>query len=184
MTTCKAITTKTNRTTPALLLLFATLMLWPSSTSGQIPDTALKRVLEIQVGDQTGTAFTVEVDEKQYLVTAKHLVAKLKTQDTIDIRTDDAWRQANVKVYKYDDPIDVAVLIADYQLTASSVFVELTTVGVRFGQEALFLGFPYDQFYTQSFSPFQRATGSNCVKAWVHLFASLICGMWINASDC
>lgn len=129
----------------ALLFMVA---IWPALTNGQVTDTALKRVLEIKVGDHTGTAFTIEVDGRQYLVTAKHLVASLEAQDTINVRTDEGWKKAKVKVYLYEDPIDVAVLIAEGQLTASSVSVELTTAGVRFGQEALFLGFPYDQFYT------------------------------------
>jgi hypothetical protein len=131
----------------AVLSLCATLGILSTPTDGQITDTAFKRVLEIEVGDHSGTAFTIEVDGRQYLVTAKHLVASLKANDVINVRTDDGWKELKVKVYPYEDPIDVAVLIADFQVTASSVSVELTTAGVRFGQEALFLGFPYDQFY-------------------------------------
>lgn len=131
----------------AYTLLLSALFLWPARMNGQVPDTAFKRVLEIQVGNFTGTAFTIEVDGKQYVITAKHLVASLKTQDTINIRTDEGWQLVRVKVYRCEETIDVAVLIADYQLTASSVSTELTTEGVRIGQEAFFLGFPYDQFY-------------------------------------
>jgi hypothetical protein len=131
-----------------LLFIIATLSFWPVSTNGQVPDTALKRVLEIKVGEHAGTAFTVEVDGRQYVVTAKHLVAKLKPQDTIDVRMDEGWGKLDVKVYLCDDPVDVAVLIADYLITATSVQTELTLEGAKFGQEFYFLGFPYDSFYS------------------------------------
>src|SRR5262249_35467431 len=78
---------------------------------------------------------------------AKHLVASLKENATIEVRMDDGWKQLKVRYYPCEDPIDVAVLIADYQVTASSITTELTFAGVRFGQEVYFLGFPYDTFY-------------------------------------
>jgi hypothetical protein len=129
-------------------LFFVALFGWPSSAVCQITDTAFKRVLEIKVGNYAGTAFTIEVDGKQYLVTAKHLVANLSGQQTINMRTDEGWKELKVKVYPYEDPVDVAVLITEFQVTASSTSVELTSSGIRFAQETLFLGFPYDEFFT------------------------------------
>ena len=36
----------------------------------------LTRVLHLKIGEMTGTAFTVEVDGRQYLITAKHLTGE------------------------------------------------------------------------------------------------------------
>lgn len=126
----------------------AILVTCPRSASGQVPDTAFKRVLEIEVGDHAGAGFTIEVDGRQYLVTAKHLVASLAAEDAIKLRTDEGWKKTNVRIYRCEGSIDIAVLIPEYQLTASSPSVELTTAGIRFGQDAYFLGFPYDEFYS------------------------------------
>jgi hypothetical protein len=49
----------------------------------QITSNVLRRVLMIQVGTTSGSSFTIDVDGRQYLITAKHLVAGLKLEDTI-----------------------------------------------------------------------------------------------------
>jgi hypothetical protein len=56
------------------------------TVSAQIPSNVLLRVKKIEVGPSSGTAFTIEVDRRQYIVTAKHVVATLKgTDETVTL---------------------------------------------------------------------------------------------------
>ena len=108
----------------------------------QVPANVLLRVLMIQAGKKTGSSFTIEVDGRQYLLTAKHVVSDLKPEDSIKIRKGDGWWSVKVKVLRCDDPIDIAVLVPAAQLTVSFP-VDLTTNSLFFGQDAYFVGFPY-----------------------------------------
>jgi hypothetical protein len=54
-----------------------------------------------------GTAFSLEVDGRQYLITAKHVVAGLKDDDSVEIYKADHWSTTKVHVLRCDDPIDL-----------------------------------------------------------------------------
>jgi trypsin-like peptidase len=114
-------------------------------TLAQITTNVLSRVLMIQIGAIQGTSFTIEVDEKQYLITAKHLVTALNSEDTVQIRKDDHWLPVKVKVFRCDDPIDIAVLVPPAQITVHFP-LEPTIEGIRLSQDVFFLGFPYGIF--------------------------------------
>lgn len=92
--------------------------------------------------DSFGTAFTIEVDDRQYLITAKHVVAGLKGEDAVQIRNGDQWSPFKVKVLRCDDPIDIAVLVPPVQLTVTFP-LEPTMEGLQFAQDMYFVGFPY-----------------------------------------
>jgi S1-C subfamily serine protease len=131
-----------------LMLLFVGVVLaavYPPVLNAQVTSNVLTRVLMIRVGNSTGTGFTMEVDGRQYLITAKHVVSNLKPEGLIEIFKDDRWVPIAVKKFLCDDPIDIAVLIPPAQLTATFTF-KPTTDGLFFGQDALFLGFPYGWF--------------------------------------
>lgn len=117
---------------------------------GQVVSNVFERVLYVRVGtgtahQGTATAFTMEVEGRQYLITAKHVVAGLKDQDSIDIYKAEKWTPLQVKIFRCDDPIDIAVLIPPYQLTPS-LDMPYDQTKFMFGQEAYFLGFPYGIF--------------------------------------
>lgn len=125
-------------------VVLATLFGCASPTDAQVTTNVFRRVLMLKVGDLAGTGFTLDIDKRQYLVTAKHLVNGLRDQDTIQIRRGGGWSSASVSVFRCDDPIDVAVLAPSEQLT---VGFELNPMdgALMFGQEVLFLGFPLGQ---------------------------------------
>jgi hypothetical protein len=118
-------------------------LLVPLQPWAQVTSNVFRRVFLIQVGDATATAFTIDVDGRQYLITAKHVVAALGADGLINIRKNDRWLPLKVKVLRCDDPIDIAVLVPPEQL---SVTWELPadSMGAQFGQEVYFVGFPYD----------------------------------------
>ncbi len=63
-----------------------------------VTSNVLKRVVRIVIGKASGTAFTLEVDGRHYLITAKHVVATLKDGDsTIKVcgGMEEAWSRRN-----------------------------------------------------------------------------------------
>jgi len=87
----------------------------------QVTDHVLRRVMVIRAGDKAGTAFTIEVDGRQYLITARHVVADLKAEDTVQYLKNKTWQSLPVQVAQYDKikAVDIAVLVPLRQLTVS-----------------------------------------------------------------
>ena len=107
--------------------------------AAQVTSNVLRRTLLIQASE-TGTAFTIEVDRRQYVVTAKHIVGKLPNdaQSTIQVRKKAGWSPLKVWIFKCDDPVDIAVLVAASQLTVDYP-LEPTSNGMMVGQDAYFV---------------------------------------------
>lgn len=127
---------------PLLLLLAGSL-----SIHGQITSNVWERLLFVRVGAgtshvETATAFTLEVDNRQYLITAKHVVASLLADDSIEYAKAGKWVRLPVHVFRCDDPTDIAVLVAPHQLTTAFPF-EADLSQISYGQDVHFLGFPY-----------------------------------------
>jgi len=129
------------------------------SSEAQLTSNVLRRVRLIRPTNSKthGTAFTLEVDKRQYLITAKHVVAGLKAEDTLQIYKAKKWKTLKVKVLRCDNPIDIAVLIPPTQLTVTFA-LEPTMKGIQFGQDVYFAGFPYGLFTDgwQSPIPFMK----------------------------
>ena len=113
----------------------------------QVTSNVLMRVLNLRVNAgtplaATATGFTIDVDGREYLITARHVVANLKDEDTVDIRSDEDWIPMRFKIFRCADPIDIAVLIPPRQLTVN-FDLPFDQLNFQFGQDAFFLGFPY-----------------------------------------
>ena len=104
----------------------------------------LRKVIHIRSASGSGTALTIEVDAKQYVLTAAHLVDTV-ANGTLEVQeARDAWRPVRVAVVGTTDPaLDVAVLAAEEQLTPA-IDIRLGTNTVEFGQSVRMLGYPYD----------------------------------------
>jgi Trypsin-like peptidase domain len=115
----------------------------------QIPSNVLLRTFRISEDnpDTTpnysyGTAFTIDVDQRQYLVTAKHLVAAMKDEGIVRIQKGINWVPLSVKVFRCEGEIDIAVLVPEQQLSVSFE-LPANADGVQLGQDIYFAGFPY-----------------------------------------
>jgi S1-C subfamily serine protease len=132
-------------------------------THAQAPQEAFFNVFQIRVSGATGTAFTMRVDGRQYLITAKHMVGKLKADgspESIEILTGGGplkpleWKPLPARIFPCDDPVDIAVLVTQELVGRSQTrdFVE-SSFGEQsleprpdvhaLGQEGYFLGFPF-----------------------------------------
>lgn len=128
-----------------LLLPLCTVM--PRNLHAQVTLGVATRVLGIRVPSGIGTAFTMDVDGRQYLITAKHVVAGLKQNDSVEITKDGQWSQIKVNIFRCDDPIDIAVLVPPNALTPTLVMDPISdSVNVALGQDVYFVGYPYGMF--------------------------------------
>jgi S1-C subfamily serine protease len=109
-----------------------------------LTSNVLKRVVRIVIGGNSGTAFTIDVDGRHYLVTAKHVVATIKTAEaTIGVCGDGGeCKEKLFTVLRCADPIDIAVLVPREILTATYA-LPAESAGMVLGQDVYFVGFPY-----------------------------------------
>ncbi|MBI3769814.1 MAG: trypsin-like peptidase domain-containing protein [Deltaproteobacteria bacterium] len=108
-----------------------------------VSSNALQRTFQLKYGNQTGTCFTLDVDGRQYLITAKHVVDGLKGGGDIEIRRDSQWQSLPVKAF-FPSPnsVDIAVLAAPLQISPS-LPLPAEPVNLFVSQDVYFLGFPY-----------------------------------------
>ena len=112
------------------------------------PVEILRQTFKVRTEAGLGTAFTIEMDERQYIVTAQHLLGSA-SPETLEIQTSPAvWRRLPVTVISMaGPPVDVAVLATTAVLgSRSSVPVGTGTVG--YGQVVRFLGYPLGLEFT------------------------------------
>jgi hypothetical protein len=126
------------------------------------------RVLMIQTSNGQGTGFTIDIDGRQYLIRAKHMVTGLQPEDTIELRKYDAshqlkWVDLKMKIFKCDDPVDIAVLVPQEQLTAAVGPMDPTS-SVMFGQDVFFVGFPFGMSNVALVTTFQMTSPFGYVK--------------------
>ena len=102
----------------------------------------------------SGTCFTIDVDGKQYLITAQHVIKGISTAARIHIYQD-GWKPFDVtlvgkcgddndltEIGNFGESIDIAVLALEHPLFQQTFPLEPTPTGVCYGQDAYFLGFP------------------------------------------
>ena len=98
--------------------------------------------------EEYGTCFTMEVDDKQYLITARHLAQKLNwnhagTANMLVWHNDHEWMDCPVRLIGHgSDDIDISVMALDFQIGMSIVPAKPSSQ-VMCGQDVYFFGFPY-----------------------------------------
>jgi hypothetical protein len=111
-----------------------------------ITTNILQRTFRLQYGGGRGTCFTIDVDNRQYIITAKHVAEGISANDTIEIYQDKQWQKYPVSVIGVAaNDIDVIVLSTD-RLLSPNFPLPATNVGIIYSQDVYFLGFPYDLF--------------------------------------
>ena len=101
----------------------------------------LGRTFQISCGTSTGTCFTIDVEDRQYIVTARHVVESVT--DHKKILQDETWKNLSIKLVGHGEgDIDISVLATDLQL--SPAYPLPTTMDrIALAQDVYFLGFPY-----------------------------------------
>ena len=125
-----------------LLLLLLTLMLNIGVSDAMVPKSILQRVIFIRHGSSTGTGFTIEVDGRQYLITARHLLPVSGVISTVDIFINGVWKAVKAQsIPVLPETADIGVLVAPQLLTPIwNIHIDKDYF---LSQDVYFLGFPY-----------------------------------------
>lgn len=103
----------------------------------------LYRTLFIR-SEEYGTAFTLDVDGVEYLITARHLLPAQGAEIDLQIFHDMRWLRGRATVVgRGKGEIDIAVLRIESPLTPRGFDVTPSIGELAFGQDVYFLGFPY-----------------------------------------
>jgi S1-C subfamily serine protease len=104
----------------------------------------IHRTFRIKCGDSVGTGFTVDVDGKQYLVTAKHVVQAFGTSAQLEVFGNGAWFIVPATLVAHGaEGLDVSVLAPTASMSPPNLPVMASSDGLTYGQDVYFLGFPY-----------------------------------------
>jgi len=108
-----------------------------------VTTNVIQRTFRIRYGNSVGTCFTLGVDGKCYLVTARHVVDQIEKTSLVEVMHGNIWKPILVDLIGHGaDKIDVSVL-APHQIFGPSH--PLTIAGKWILSEAVyFLGFPYE----------------------------------------
>jgi len=107
-----------------------------------ITSNILNRTLFIHSAEY-GSAFIIDVDNVEYIVTAKHLLPNTLVS-SIQIRRNHAWVTHSVmEIGRAPGEIDIAVLKIHDQLVDSYLPAPADMDGLTLGQDVFFIGFPY-----------------------------------------
>jgi len=109
-----------------------------------ITSNFIHRTFRIRCSDSIGTAFAVDVDGQQYLVTARHVVTGVSDGAAIEVFGNGQWSRTPVSLVGHGPgSIDVSVLAPERRLSPPGLPVQVTSDGLSYGQDVYFLGFPY-----------------------------------------
>jgi len=103
----------------------------------------LNRTLFIRA-EAYGSAFVIDVDGNEYIVTARHLLPVGSKLNSLMIRRKGAWIAHPVEeVGRARGEIDIAVLKTHTKLVVGYLPAPADSKGLALGQDVLFAGFPY-----------------------------------------
>ena len=108
-----------------------------------ITTNILQRTFQFSFGEDQGTCFTIDYDNRQYMVTARHLVEPITDSATIRIKHEKIWKDCPVNLVGHGEgEVDISVLAAGIQISPKYPLPP-TSAGLVLGQDVYFLGFPY-----------------------------------------
>lgn len=94
-------------------------------------------------GSQYGSGFAIDVDGRQYLVTASHLLNLNGDQTQLKVHRDKGWQEVTAKVVGVRADADVAVLEMPQKLAPwDNLPLEASDDGLILGQDVYIIGFP------------------------------------------
>lgn len=131
----------------AFVCLFLIVLTARGSEAGTVSINVLQRTFNIAAvypdgKTASGTAFTIEVEGRQYLVSAKHIFSVGANAPGLKIFHNGAWLELPYKrIEVQPESVDIAVLALEKQISPLHP-ITLTTKGMILSEEVFFLGFP------------------------------------------
>jgi S1-C subfamily serine protease len=110
-----------------------------------VPANILQRTFRVKIGDTSGTAFAIERNGRQYLISAAHVFAPIESGGVLEIKNQDKWvKYKSHWIGKANEPIDIAVISLEQQIAPLLPITAIGTKDVFVSRDLFFLGFPYE----------------------------------------
>jgi len=110
---------------------------------GGIPSGMLYSVCPFKYKTEAGTCFVINIDNRQYIITARHLVPDIKKGDSVQLYFNQNWNNFIIEpLFPKNAKTDIAALAADHQITPL-LDIPVSSESIIIGQDVFFLGFPY-----------------------------------------
>ena len=106
-----------------------------------ITSNVIQRVFHLKFGVGTGTCFAIDVNERQYIVTAKHVVEGLTDHQNVEIYFKGNWTPTAISLIGHHPTADISVFSINTILSKLKMLP--SSNGLTYGQDIYFLGFPY-----------------------------------------
>jgi hypothetical protein len=137
-----------------------------AAQSAQPTNDIMFNTLMIKNKTEAGTMFAIEVDNREYWLTAKHIVTGRKSgpagevnEKTVSIDVLDPigdaikWNPIEFTVIDPGKDIDILVLVPNTKLPDEGIrSLKVFSGSIGMGQECSFLGFPFANTWTATFS--------------------------------
>lgn len=116
-----------------------------------VPIGILNIIFQVRFNGESGSAFAVDVDNKQYIVSARHIfqttkngtLQTIKDGDTLELLIRGKWQPVVVRpILPVLAKTDIIAFAPD-KIVAPKIPVMAGLGGVRLGQDVYFLGFPF-----------------------------------------
>ena len=107
----------------------------------------LQRTFRMRHANNAGTCFTFDIDNRRYLVTARHLVDSIRTFGVVSIQHDGTWYNVVVQSVGHGGGNSDIAVLAPQSLFGATHYLNLTTAGLSLAEEVFFLGFPYGLWF-------------------------------------
>ncbi len=103
----------------------------------------LQRTFHIRHNGCTGTCFTIDIEDKRYLITARHVVDAIHSEDIVEISHKEGWLRIPVRLVGHGKgDIDVTARAPQILFGVTHPLI-LSMDGVMLAEDLYFLGFPY-----------------------------------------
>jgi len=123
----------------------------PTVSASEMPPLAvvIKSVFKIQYGDKSGAAFAIEVDDRQYLITANHVVPGISRDSQITLYNSEAQLNIlRVTPIPCDNTNNDIIVLVPPNPVATPKRTLATQSGAALGQEVFVFGFPLGYYTT------------------------------------
>lgn len=139
------------------LLMAVILQVFPTSGQSVLPTGAtFSHVLMVESKFGRGSIFSIDVDNREYWITAKHVLTGREnppygsiTDKTVTLKILDPdaksmdWKDETFQVIDPGDDIDIVVLATNVPLLSGLNPLQASSQGATLGGDCDFLGFPY-----------------------------------------
>jgi hypothetical protein len=117
-----------------------------------ITSNILQRVLKVKNGNSCGTWFTIDIDQNQYLISAKHIFPNIVGKCTIEIMNQNMWTTLETTAIECSIGVDIIIFLLAQPITPKHSLLLWGDGRMNLSEDAYFLGFPFGYLETKSWN--------------------------------